>query len=202
MAFDAEISRTSPVSIFCCPLAVENKQELMEKTWKNSGSKFRTHQDTFYRFHNLIVLGHMVSPLLESAPGSVIGTSGRLLERSSTTKITCYKSYPNMPPLDFVARTESLFFLKTCSLFHEFQSKLCFQWVSFKIFGNNLLLKLPAFPMVCRPKDRAFTWRHRVSAICLRRLFPTTQQARNFPGKFNGFHKFLFSLWKDHIWIV
>lgn len=33
--------------------------------------------------------------------GEVIGKSGRLLERSSTTKITCYKSYPGMPPLDF-----------------------------------------------------------------------------------------------------
>lgn len=33
--------------------------------------------------------------------GSVIGKSGRLLELSSTTKITCYKSYPDMPPLDF-----------------------------------------------------------------------------------------------------
>ena len=55
------------------------------------------------------ILGHPFfdpsSPLF-SAPwssrqGSVIGKSGRLLELSSTTKITCYKSYPDMPPLDF-----------------------------------------------------------------------------------------------------
>ena len=33
-----------------------------------------------------------------------MGKNGRLLAKESTYKITCYKSYPDMPPLDAVPR--------------------------------------------------------------------------------------------------
>lgn len=51
-----------------------------------------------------LVLGDCVvlsiHPKIQKQRGSVIGKTGRLLEVSSTYKITCYKRYPDMAPLD------------------------------------------------------------------------------------------------------
>lgn len=47
-----------------------------------------------------------IHPKIKKKRGGVIGKTGRLLEVSSTYKITCYKRYPDMAPLDKAPRQQ------------------------------------------------------------------------------------------------